>query len=160
MYHVLFVCASNICRSPYCEYVFRRMAEEDPVLSGMVDVKSSAVLNQMRKISPKTKAVLLKEGFTEEECDAHKPGVFYRDAKKFREADVIIGMTRLQKTLLPPSWRKKFVTLSEAAGHDYKTIPDPWLEKDMDRYEEAMHVLRTYVTEYFEILKAQLTEEV
>ena len=159
MYRVLFVCSSNVCRSPYCEYMFRRMVEEDTVLSGMVEVRSSAVLNQMRKMDPKTKAVLMAEGFSEAACDAHKPGVFYKDGEKFREADVIIGMRKLQKAGLPGPWRKKFITLSEAAGEEYKPIPDPWLEKDMDNYFAAMDVLKGYLTAYFDRLKTQLTDE-
>lgn len=162
MYKVLFVCASNVCRSPYCEYMFRRMVEQDEVLKGKVSVRSSAVLNQMKRIDPKTKAALEREGFTAEECDAHKPGVFYRDGEKFREADIIIGMTKAQKlllTLVSPGWAKKFVTLSEAAGYDYKAIPDPWLEKDMDQYFEAMNTIKGYLEEYFEKLKEELSSE-
>ena len=163
MYRVLFVCSSNVCRSPYCEYEFRRIIEADPVLSGMVEVQSSAVLNQMKKMDPKTRAALLKDGFSEAECDAHRPGVFYRDAKKFREADIIIGMTRMQKLtllLMPGGWAKKYTTLSEAAGHPYKSVPDPWLEKDMEKYFAVMDELKGYVTEYAERLKEQLTKEI
>ena len=36
--NLLFVCSSNVCRSPYCEYMFRRMAEEDPVTAGKIHV--------------------------------------------------------------------------------------------------------------------------
>ena len=63
--NLLFVCSSNVCRSPYCEYMFRRMAEEDPVTAGKIHVSSSAVLNQMKAIDPKTRAALVREGFTE-----------------------------------------------------------------------------------------------
>lgn len=59
--NLLFVCSSNVCRSPYCEYMFRRMAEEDPVTAGKIHVSSSAVLNQMKAIDPKTRAALGKQ---------------------------------------------------------------------------------------------------
>ena len=39
-YNVLFVCSSNVCRSPYCEFMLRRMIENDSVLKGKVQVKS------------------------------------------------------------------------------------------------------------------------
>ena len=39
---ILFVCSSNICRSPFCEYVFRDMVEKDPELKKRVDGVASA----------------------------------------------------------------------------------------------------------------------
>lgn len=48
---ILFICMSNICRSPYCEYVFRKTVEEDSVLSHNVEwVKSSAVFNRSEEV--------------------------------------------------------------------------------------------------------------
>ena len=71
---ILFICMSNICRSPYCEYVFRKTVEEDSVLSHNVDwVKSSAVFNKSYRINPKSERVLLEEGFDRDYVLAHKP---------------------------------------------------------------------------------------
>ena len=43
---ILFVCSSNICRSPYCEYVFKRMVQSDPRLAQKVTwIRSAAVFN-------------------------------------------------------------------------------------------------------------------
>ena len=52
-YTVLFVCSSNVCRSPYCEFMLRRMVENDDDLRGKVDVCSSAVFNRSKSIFPK-----------------------------------------------------------------------------------------------------------
>ena len=67
---ILFVCMSNICRSPYCEYVFRRIADNDGVLSKNITwIKSAAVFNKSFHINSKAKTALLREGFTEEEIE-------------------------------------------------------------------------------------------
>ena len=141
--NLLFVCSSNVCRSPYCEYMFRRMAEEDPVTAGKIHVSAS-------------RAALVREGFTEEEADAHHPGVWYRDLPKFREADTIIGMTKAHKWFTPFPYRKKFITLSEAATGEYHSIPDPWLISDMDEYFAKMDIIKGYLEQYFAKVRAEL----
>ena len=153
---ILFVCASNVCRSPYCEYMFRRMVENDPELKGKNRVRSSAVLNQMKEIDEKTRKSLRREGFSDQEIDLHRPGVWYRDRDKFKDADIIIGMTRFQKFLCPFPYRKKFTTLSEAATGKYHSIPDPWLIEDMDRYYAEMDKIKGYLLQYFEKLKQKM----
>ena len=56
--NILFVCSSNICRSPFCEYVFRDMVAKDPELQKRVSkVASAAVFNRMKRIRPMVKTV-------------------------------------------------------------------------------------------------------
>ena len=74
-YNVLFVCSSNVCRSPYCEFTLRRMVENDDDLRGKVDVCSSAVFNRSKSIFPKAVDILKREGFDEREILAHKPSL-------------------------------------------------------------------------------------
>ena len=51
---ILFVCSSNVCRSPYAEFVFRRLVKSSPVLSAAgVEVSSSAVFNRSKALFPK-----------------------------------------------------------------------------------------------------------
>lgn len=71
---ILFVCSSNVCRSPYAEFVFRRIVAGSPVLSAAVtDVSSSAVFNKSNTIFPKAVVSLEREGFKKEEILAFKP---------------------------------------------------------------------------------------
>ena len=94
---ILIVCSSNTCRSPYAEFIFKRLVSESDVLKKNIEsVTSSAVFNQSRAMHPKTYALLLEEGFAKEELDAFKPDFILKDRKKFDEADVIIGMGYLQ----------------------------------------------------------------
>ena len=71
---ILFVCSSNICRSPYCEFVFKRMCEKDGELASRIEwIKSGAVFHQCHKLHPKAKDELMAEGFVPEELDKHAP---------------------------------------------------------------------------------------
>lgn len=151
---ILIICASNICRSPYAEYLLKRKIAEDEELSSNIEwIKSSAVMNKMRKIHPKARAALIANGFTNEEIDLHKPSYLYLDYKKFKEADIIIGMTRLHKRFLPFWFWKKFKTLSEVAGEGYVKIPDPFLESTQEKYNAVMSVIDDYIDKYIKILK-------
>ncbi|MDO5014658.1 MAG: hypothetical protein Q4E28_01710 [Clostridia bacterium] len=152
---ILFVCASNVCRSPYCEYVFRDMVQKDPILRDKVKIKSAAVLNRMKKINEKTRRVLIEDGFDADYVDSHKPSYLYDDPQRFEEADIIIGMTKFQKFLLPKKYKKKYITLSEAAIGKYEQIPDPWLIKDFDEYRSRMEIIKGYLDKYFDKLKKE-----
>lgn len=154
-YNVLFVCSSNVCRSPYCEFMLRRMIDNDEELRGKVDVCSSAVFNRSKSIFPKAVDVLKREGFDESEILAHKPS-FKTDKERFEKADVIIGMSHMHKLLTPRKYRKKYVTLSEAATGKYAPVPDPFLATSQKEYDKTMTVLKSYVGSYFKQLKTKI----
>ena len=154
-FNVLFVCSSNVCRSPYCEFMLRRMTDNDEELRGKVDVCSSAVFNRSKSIFPKAVDVLKREGFDESEILAHKPS-FKNDKERFEKADVIIGMSHMHKLLTPRKYRKKYVTLSEAATGKYAPVPDPFLATSQKEYDKTMAVLKSYVESYFKQLKTKI----
>jgi len=152
---ILIVCASNICRSPYAEYVLKRKVAEDKVLSEKIEwIKSAAVLNKMRNIHPKAKVALENKCFSIDEIKKHKPAYLYFNYKRFKQADIIIGMTNMQKYFLPFWFWKKFTTLSEVSGDSYTKIPDPFLEKTQQGYDKVMGVIDNYIDKYLETLKA------
>lgn len=158
---ILFVCMSNICRSPYCEYVFRRIVDNDGVLGKNITwIKSAAVFNKSFHINSKAKTALLREGFTEEEIDAHVPLFKYGQGRKyFDQADIIIGMTRSNKVFLPLKYHKKFALLSTLATGEYKAIPDPVLIKNQDEYHRAMDEIKYYLEKYAENLKSEFSQD-
>ena len=147
---ILFICMSNICRSPYCEYVFRRMVKEDEVLSKKVEwVKSSAVFNKSFKINSKSEKVLTDEGFDRQYVLSHKPTFKWGKGRQyFKDADIIIGMTRSNKFFLPLRFHKKFKLLSVLATGEYRPIPDPVLIKEQDKYNKAMETIKGYLVAY------------
>ena len=154
-FNVLFVCSSNVCRSPYCEFMLRSMIDNDEELRGKVDVCSSADFNRSKSIFPKAVDVLKREGFDESEILAHKPS-FKNDKERFEKADVIIGMSHMHKLLTPRKYRKKYVTLSEAATGKYAPVPDPFLATSQKEYDKTMAVLKSYVESYFKQLKTKI----
>lgn len=157
---ILFVCSSNVCRSPYAEYVFRRMVEQSPVLSAAgIEVSSSAVFNKSKEIFPKAVVSLQREGFDKDYILSHKPSFKWCDMKRFKDADVIIGMSKMHKWLTPLAYRKKFLTLSEAAEGEYKPLPDPFLYKSQEEYDKVMSLIKAYLAEYAAKLEKQFTEK-
>ena len=153
---ILFVCSSNICRSPYCEFLFRRMAQEDEKLSLSIEkVSSAAVLNQSFAIHPKAVLALRREGFTDEEIYAHKPRFKWFAWQDFKEADLIIGMNNANKVFVPFQFKKKFKTLSEIAVGEDVFIPDPWLMKDINDYYKVMDTIKGYLIKFAENLKGK-----
>lgn len=154
---ILFVCSSNVCRSPFAEFVFRRLVEQSPVLSAAgIEVGSSAVFNRSKYIYPKAVVSLEREGFSKEAVLAHKPAYKSTDKKRFEEADVIIGMSKIHRILTPHKYRDKFVTLSEAATGKYTPIPDPFLYPSQNEYDKVMSVIKKYLTLYAEKLEREL----
>lgn len=153
---ILFVCASNICRSPFCEYMLKRELETRPNAAHRVEwVRSAAVLNPSARIHPKAELALSREGFDKEYVLQHKPAYLLFDYKRFKEADVIIGMIKLHKWLLPVWLHKKFTTISELVDGEYKGVPDPYLMKDMNDYYAVMDTLKDYVVRYADKLEQE-----
>lgn len=143
---ILFICSSNVCRSPYCEYVFKKMVSEDANLQKHVtSIKSAAVFNRSKVIHPKAKLALMREGFSEEQALMHKPKFKKGDEDVFDEADLIIGMERFNKMFLPRKYWNKYKYLSEFKYDKYVKIPDPFLMKDMDDYYRVMDTIKDYL---------------
>ena len=152
---ILFVWSSNICRSPFCEYVFRDMVEKDPELKKRVDgVASAAVFNRMKRIHPMAKTALLREGFDEAYIDSHRPSFKWGDRKLFDDADLIVGMSRANKIVLPLRYHRKFVTLSEYGEGRYEKIHDPFLMKNVDDYLAVMDFLKANIVSFAEKIKS------
>ncbi len=153
---ILFVCSSNVCRSPYCEFHFKRLMAEDETLRDIVsECNSGAVFNRANKLHSKAKIALLAEGFDEQILDEHRSKFIKDNLTLFKESDVIIGMTRWHKWCLPKELRAKYINLSEAAGDKYKAIPDPFLAPTQLEYNKVMRVVGDYVVRYATRLKEQ-----
>lgn len=152
---ILFVCSSNICRSPFCEYVFRRKCENDPDLAARVEwVQSGAVFHQCKKLHPKARTALLKEGFPEEQTDAHRPAYIRNYPERFEQADVIIGMTAWHRWFIPRKWKDKYVNLATLVTGAYKPVPDPFLESSQEGYDKVMDILKEYLDKLADLIRS------
>jgi len=140
---ILIICASNVCRSPYGEYTLKRLIEKSPVLKNIVEVKSGGVINRSKKIFDKTRVLMLSEGWTEDQIAGHVPAFKRNFPERFDDADIIIGMSKIQKLFCPH--RSKFITLSQAADDNYRRIRDPWLEKNQENFNQIMYQIRDFM---------------
>ena len=154
--NILFVCSSNQCRSPFCEFAFKKIVEQDPVLRENVTVRSGGVLNPMKELDPRTIKSLEREGIPKDAYKNFIPTLRKDDPTRFEEADVIIGMTRWHKWRLPRRERKKFMTLSEAAEGKYTAVPDPWFDPRISTFFKCMDVIKVYLQEYADKLHDEL----
>lgn len=150
---LLFICSSNVCRSAYSYFTFKRFIEEDDDLKKIVNkLDSAAVFNRSSRIFGKTAKTLLAEGYSKEDIDNFKPRYIKDHLDLFAEADIIIGMTKSHYMMLPKEYKAKYINLSEAAGHEYKAIPDPWLRLTQKRFNKDMKIIYDYLVEYKDIL--------
>lgn len=157
---ILFVCSSNICRSPYAEFWFKKMVSESDILQRHIEsVHSAAVFNKMTKLHEKAVACLLSEGFSEEELLAYRPAFKKGDEAYFQEADVIIGMTKSHKMYTPKEFRNKFTTLSEIANEKYVKIDDPFLSRNQEEYNEIMRTIYFFLEQYRNNLEQDFVNE-
>lgn len=154
--NILFICSSNVCRSPYCEFIAKRLIEDSAILCDKgIEVHSAAVFNRSKQIFPKAVDILVREGFDEKQVRAFKPSFKRGDEKLFEQADMIIGMTKLHRLETPRKFRAKYVTLSEAATDAYIRIPDPFLAKSQERYDEIMMEIKELVEVFIDRLEKQ-----
>ncbi len=154
---ILFVCTSNIMRSPYCDFVFNRMLSTDESLSAIVSKVDSAALRwRYHAVHPQARQALIREGFSVEKVDGYRPRHKWWDKELFREADVIIGMTESHRKMLPKRYRDKFCTLTEAAYGVHTEISDPyWEHLDQEQYNERMDEIKKILNDYAEKLKKE-----
>ncbi len=156
--NILFVCSSNICRSPYAEILFKKIVEENEILKKNVTVIKSAGLVTFHKgIFPKTALALEAEKIPSDVYNAHVPTHFLMDKKRFEEADVIIGMSNMHKYFTPFKYRKKFKTLSEVAVGKAIKIPDPFM-MNQNNYNRVMEVIKMFLEIYANNLEKEFSE--
>ena len=110
------------------------------------------MLNPSRQIHPKARLALKREGFDEKYIDSHVPAFKWFDRQRFKEADIIVGMTVWNMLCLPLKYWRKYVSISTLATGRYKSVPDPYLMKDMEDYYKVMDILKAYLIKYVDKL--------
>lgn len=150
----LFICSSNVCRSPWCEYQYNRMVQGDRELQELADeAGSSAVFNRSKEIHKMTRNALIADGFDTDFVDSHQPHFKADQPEDFESADIIIGMSKTHKLMVPAKYRKKYLPISQAAGYEYQGIEDPFLIRDPKKYKKVMDRLTHYTKEFAQQIK-------
>ncbi len=155
--NILFVCSSNVCRSPYAEFCFKQMLEEDERFNGHeINVMSAAVLNRRKAIHGKTRRCLLNQGIAETDIDSFKPTHIEDRIKDFMP-DIIIGMNKAQgKCIKDEKIRKLYVPMALLVGEKYKGVPDPFMIILQKNYDKVMGSIKVYLKKYLDILATEL----
>ncbi len=158
--NILFVCSSNVCRSPYAEFCFRRMIAEDERFAGHeINIMSAAVLNRRTAIHGKTRRCLINEGIPVAEIDGFKP-VHIEDRVKDFKPDIIIGMNKAQgKCIKDLQVRALYVPMSLLVGDKYKGVPDPFMIILQKNYDKVMASIKVYLAKYLDILAQELSAD-
>ena len=154
---LIFLCAGNICRSPYAELTFKSFlhssAKIDP---SRFNITSGGFLAQRDvQIHPFTRQKLLEENVSIDQIDAHVPRTMRKHKADLLDAAALIVMTQDQKNILmPKKYRHKTFLLSEFAQGEEKDIPDPALLTEYKTYSDIMNVIKGYLRQIIQTLES------
>jgi protein-tyrosine-phosphatase len=156
--HLIFLCAGNICRSPYAELKFKHLLHK----SGKIDptnftIESGGFLTQKSvQIHPFTRQKLIEELISLDQIDAHFPRTMRKHKQDLLNANVLIVMTKDQKNILmPKKYMDKTLLLSEIAEPGKEIdIPDPALITDFQEYSAIMDVIDGYLQQMIHTLES------
>lgn len=131
MIKVLFVCWGNICRSPMCEYMMKKLVCQRGIAEEF-HIESAATSTEEigNGVYPPARRRLAQAGIS---CDGHQARQLRRD--DYDKYDYIIGMeelnTRYMLRILGGDPQGKLFNLLDFTGHP-RAIADPWYTGDFD----------------------------
>lgn len=123
---IVIVCNGNISRSPYVEYIMKRViSEKYSDMDPNVEIQSMGILYPNVKMNYLTERYLLEEGFSEKEIENHIPR-YWEDYPDIHEnASIFITMTGEQAQYLNYYYPGKAFMLSYVANETFENIIDP-----------------------------------
>lgn len=141
MYRIEVVCTGNVCRSPISELVLQR-AFAEAGLADRVAITSAglAAWDPDEPMDPRSSAVLLRNGFSEDQITGFVARPFRQD--RIPVLDLLLALDRGHEDRLlawaPPEHRHRVRLLRSfdpaAAGlpREELDVPDPWFGEDVD----------------------------
>lgn len=159
--HLVFLCAGNICRSPFAGMMFEKLVSDSLILKEKDFIIESGgfLLQKDVQIHPFTKKALLANSIPNERIDAHTPRTMRKHKESLRNAFSLIVMTTIHRdVLLPAKYREKAILLSEVAVNESNDLPDPALYEDYEKYSALMNQIRTYLIEIVQKLEKTLSK--
>ncbi len=156
-HHLIFLCAGNICRSPYAGMMFEKLVADSTLLKlSDFNIQSGGFLKQKNVvIHPFSKQALEEEGIPLSRIDQHRPRTMRKHKEDLLDATALIVMTENHRdVLLPAKYREKAILLSEVAEDLTVDLPDPALYTDYEKY----HALMDQIKRYLQIMVNNLEE--
>jgi protein-tyrosine phosphatase len=154
--YIIFLCAGNICRSPYAEMVFQKLLRENKTIpdDDFIIQSGGFIKQDTVKIHPFTQQALEEEEIEKSRILDHTPRQMRKHKEDLRQATALIVMTEEHRDiLLAAKYRSKAILLSEAAANETINLPDPALYKDYRRYKELMDKIKAYLEQLIKKLE-------
>ena len=151
-WEITFICSGNIMRSPYAEYIARKILNEiNDQQSKKFDLvfKSGAVTYQNNSIHPFTEKFLMDNGIPIIEIKKHKPRLVDNNPEYFQDSTLFITMTNEQKRILNKKGYSNNFLLSEVANNEQTEILDPYFfpEKKEEIYNSIKDYTKHFINE-------------
>ena len=123
---IVIVCNGNISRSPFIEYIMKKLIKNNyPKLQDVLTIESMGILYPNVKMNHLTELYLLKEGFNEKEIEAHSPRYWEDYPDVHENASIFITTTGEQAQYLNFYYPGKAFMLSYVAKETFENIIDP-----------------------------------
>ena len=153
---LIFLCAGNICRSPYAEMMFEKLISESSLISkDRFKIQSGGFIdNKKINLHGHSRQALLDDGVPEDRVNRFQTRHmrFYKD--DLAAADVLIVMSKDNADLVNQKYRDKVVHLSEIALDGVvEDIKDPVLIQDYNEYKQKTNRIKEMLIKLIEKLE-------
>lgn len=156
-WRIIIVCNGNISRSPYIEYVMKKLIKEKyPKLEDSVTIESMGILYPNVKMNHLTEHYLVKEGYSEKEIEQHVPRYWEDYPEAHENASIFITVTGEQAQYLNFYYPGKAFMLSYVAEEKFENIIDPAVHRA--DAEKLFMIMKDFTIEVVEKLN-DLTEK-
>jgi protein-tyrosine-phosphatase len=148
--HIIFLCAGNICRSPYLEMYFEaRLRASHVVNKQKYIIQSGGFIHQRDvRIHPHTETALLDDGIPAERITRFESRTMRKHKEDMENADVLVSVnSNVRDVLVQARYRDRVILLSEMVDGQVIDIPDPALLTDYREYRAVMDDLKRLVDE-------------
>lgn len=156
--HLIFLCAGNICRSPYAAFTFKQLLQTSAKIDASnFRIASGGFLSQKDvRIHPFTRRRLIEEEHIPlAQVDAHVPRTMRKHKEDLLKATLLIVMTKDQKNILmPKKYRHNTILLSDLANSEEIDIPDPAIITEYSKYSAILDVINKYLQQIIHTLES------
>lgn len=156
---ILIVCSSNTCRSPYAEFIFKRLVSESDVLKRISKASRRRRFSISRaRCTRKLTRSFWKKALQRRNSTRSSPTSFLKTGKSLTKPTSLSAWVIFNGFCFLLSTRK--IRQSFKSRHRKNiNIPDPFYRKSMEFYKNTMDVIKTYLIVYAEKLEKEFSKK-